>query len=227
MNTVTAIVPAYNEGDRIASVLKTLLSCSEVSEIIVVDDCSTDATRAKANVDPKVIVLYHEKNLGKTQALRTGFVRATGSHILFVDADLVGLTARHITDLITPVITGAVDMTISLRENAPRIWRRIGIDYLSGERVFEKALLAPYIDQLPKLPKFGFEVFFNSIIIKKDLRIRIVMWSGVHSPFKIHKYGYWSGIWRDIMMGVDIMRVISPFTMIRQIITMRRMSRKV
>jgi len=225
MKTVSAIVPAYNEGSRIASVLTTLSSCPEITEIIVVDDCSTDNTRAMVRVSEKVILLHHEKNLGKTQALRTGFMRATGECIVFVDADLVGLTMGHITCLVEPVVSGEADITISLRENAPRIWRRIGIDYLSGERVFKKSLLEPYIDQLPKLPKFGFEVFFNSIIIKQKLRIRIILWSGVHSPFKMNKYGYWNGIWRDIMMGIDILRVISPLTMLRQIITMRKMSR--
>jgi len=62
-------------------------------EIIIVDDCSNDGTREKLKSQiaqlPEVSrVLYHDKNMGKGAALRTGFAAATGDILIVQDADL-------------------------------------------------------------------------------------------------------------------------------------------
>lgn len=80
------IVPAYNEEKRIKKVLEKLMAGFEDYEIIVVDDGSKDMTGEIAK-SLGVIVVRHERNIGKGGAIRTGFLHAKGSIVGFVDAD--------------------------------------------------------------------------------------------------------------------------------------------
>lgn len=221
--SVSCIVPAYNEAGRIGHVLAAVVGHPLVDEVIVVDDASGDATADVARNMDGVRLIVHTKNKGKTRALESGLKAATGDFLLLLDADLTGLQADHITALITPVLGGQADISISLRQNAPRLWRMIGLDYISGERVFHKDLLKAHLETLPSLPKFGFEVFLNSLCIKQKYRIAVVCWPGVESPFKNRKYGFWPGLLADIRMLRDIFKTVSLWAILRQIILMRRL----
>lgn len=225
-NSITAIVPAYNEENRIGNVLRLLTEHPHVDHIIVVDDCSTDGTLKVAQRFDKVEVISHSVNKGKTKAVHTALLATNTEFVIFVDADLIGLTHKNITDLIEPVKNGTHDVTISIRGNTPSPWKWIGIDYISGERVLRAEVLRPHFERLTKLPMFGLEVFMNSIIIKKKLRIKIVNWPNVTSPLKAEKYGFKDGVWRDIKMMSDIFRTVSVLTAINQIISMRANSIK-
>jgi glycosyltransferase involved in cell wall biosynthesis len=60
-------------------------------EIVVVDDCSTDGTRAKLEAlseSPDLVRLYHDKNMGKGAAIRTARARVSGDVVVIQDADL-------------------------------------------------------------------------------------------------------------------------------------------
>ncbi len=135
----------------------------------------------------------------------------------------MGLTEQNIAELIEPVAQGVADVSISLRRNSPGLWHRIGIDYISGERVFKKSLIEGHIEEIMKLKPFGLEVFFNKAIIKNKCRIKIVPWPNVDSPFKVKKYGWYIGIKGDVKMMIDIFRTISPLAALAQIRTMMKL----
>ena len=95
---LSIIVPAYNETKRmpkmLESTLKHILSTPKrKTEILIIDDCSTDGTTdlaleyAKENPDVEIRVVTREKNSGKGGAVRHGMLHARGERLLMVDAD--------------------------------------------------------------------------------------------------------------------------------------------
>lgn len=221
--SVTVLIPAYNEAARIGAVLAATAGHPLVDEVLVVDDGSSDGTADAAAAVPGVTVLRQAGNGGKTRALAAGLHAARSELIALIDADLLGLTPDDLTRLITPVTAGAAQMSISLRGNAPPPWRWIGLDFISGERVMPKRLLAPAMAGLDTLPRFGFEVHLNRLILQQGLPIAVVPWPGVSSPIKSRKYGLWSGIKGDVGMIADMIRTVPPFELARQIIGLRRL----
>ncbi|MDO5646988.1 glycosyltransferase family 2 protein [Paracoccus sp. (in: a-proteobacteria)] len=219
--TVTCIIPAFNEGPRIATVAGIAARHPALAEVIVVDDGSADDTAIQAAAVPGVRVIRQAKNGGKTAALARGLACARGDFVLLLDADLIGLRAEDISALIAPALSGQAAVTISLRGNAPALWKRIGLDYISGERVVPRALLLPYLDALPGLPPFGFEVFLNHLLTDGRLPLAVVPWPGVSSPLKRRKYGFWRGLRGDVGMLADMFHVHGPITLMRQISAMR------
>ncbi len=217
---VSCIIPAYNEGARIGAVLQAVAGHPMIDEVLVIDDASGDNTAEVAVSTPGVTLIRHLRNGGKTKALATGFAAMRADHVLMLDADLVGLTAADVTALITPVDAGQADMTISLRGNAPWLWRAIGLDYISGERVLHRSLLPP-VGELADLPNFGFEVYLNERVIAAKARLRVVSWPGVKSPAKEAKQGLWAGLRADAAMMRDIFRTIPAPRLIHQIAAMR------
>ena len=94
---LSIVIPLYNEPETVLSVLDHLHKISkpsfvESTEIIVVDDCSTDASFKNIQQyrlqHPEIILLHHEKNMGKGRAVKTGIEKSTGDVILIQDADL-------------------------------------------------------------------------------------------------------------------------------------------
>ena len=81
---------------------------------------------------------------------------------------------------------------------------------------------AGFLDELRALPRFGLEVFINELWLDEELRIAIVDWPGVESPFKHTKRGGWlAGIRADISMLGDIFRTVSPAETLRQVFALR------
>lgn len=87
---LSIIIPAYNEVNTIVQVLERVSSVEQDKEIIVVDDRSTDGTRdiLEKMEGPGLKIIYHERNMGKGAAIRTGMRHATGDAVIIQDADL-------------------------------------------------------------------------------------------------------------------------------------------
>lgn len=188
----------------------------------MVDDGSSDGTAEVVRGVAGVRLIALEQNGGKTAALARGLVETTSEVVLLIDADLLGLSEAHLTALIAPVTAGRAEMSISLRDNAPGLWRGIGLDYISGERAIRREILEGQEAALLRLPKFGFEVFLNGLAIRAGVRIAVVPLPGVVSPLKSRKYGLWAGIWGDVKMMRDLFRAVPPWGLVRQIVAMRR-----
>jgi len=90
---VTVIMPVYNEAKTIMDVLRLVNTVEFDKEIVVVDDCSTDGTRAmlKKEFGDKscnIRIFYHERNMGKGGAIQTALRHAEGEYVIVQDADM-------------------------------------------------------------------------------------------------------------------------------------------
>lgn len=115
---LSVIVPAYNEERTLHRVVEKLAALPHPAEIIVVDDCSTDDTRhiaeSFASQYPRMTVLSHSRNMGKTGALKTGFAAATGDIVIVQDADLE-YDPVEIPALIEPIVENNADVVYGSR----------------------------------------------------------------------------------------------------------------
>src|SRR5437763_12631483 len=83
---VSVVVPAFNEGTSIGTLVSELRATAAWREIIVVDDGSTDDTDRRA-ADAGARVVRHPYNKGNGASVKTGIRNATGDFILILDAD--------------------------------------------------------------------------------------------------------------------------------------------
>lgn len=223
----SCVVPAFNESARIERIIETLLECPHLQEIIVVDDGSSDNTwDIISKLDhPKLTKIHLEKNVGKTKAVFTGIRMAKGDYIVTIDSDLLNLTPEHISTLITPVLTGKADMTISLRENSLWIYKFFLNDFVSWERVIPRSLLEDEAYYTTG-PWFGLEVKMNEKIIEQKCRVQSVYFPGVITPRKSDKYGFIKGTMSDIRMVRDILSILPVHRLVYQLWYFYRQQKK-
>ncbi len=115
--TVSIVVPVYNERATILDVLARLKALPIRTEIIVVDDCSSDGTRGWLETikgASGLQLILKDQNEGKGAALRSGFAVATGEIIVVQDADLE-YDPADILQVIKPVVTGEADVAYGSR----------------------------------------------------------------------------------------------------------------
>ena len=125
---ILIIIPAYNEEKALADVIgKTL---GHVDEVIVVDDGSSDKTSEVA-IEAGARVIKHSVNLGKGEALKSGF-KAVGDDSIIITIDGDGQhNPSEIPDLVRPIVEDGADLVNGSRymngpeENTPA-YRRVG-----------------------------------------------------------------------------------------------------
>jgi glycosyltransferase involved in cell wall biosynthesis len=213
---VSCVVCAYNEADRIRNILDVIVGHPALAEVIVVNDGSTDATEALLKSYPTIRLLSHTPNRGKTYALSRGIAAARYSHLMLLDADLAGVTPADIDALAAPVMRGEAEVSISMRSNSLWLYRQIGLDFVSGERVAPKWLLAGAVEAMQKLPRWGGEVYMNEIFIRHACRIAVVRWPRVMNVRKYNKVGAWRGALAEIKMISDAASVLGPLGLVGQ-----------
>ncbi|HLC46435.1 MAG TPA: glycosyltransferase family 2 protein [Candidatus Nanoarchaeia archaeon] len=116
---LSIVIPVYNEEKTLLTVLKKVQAVNIgniLKEIILVDDCSKDNTRAvmKRLRDPNIKIFYHQENQGKGAAVLTGFKHTTGDIILIQDADME-YDPNDYPKLIKPIIDGDADVVFGSR----------------------------------------------------------------------------------------------------------------
>jgi glycosyltransferase involved in cell wall biosynthesis len=140
ISKVSVVIPAYNEALVIGKVIKDLKKIKEVSEILVVDDGSTDGTKnAAENAGAKVI--RHPYNKGNGASVKTGIRQASNDIVILMDGD-----GQHSPSFIPKFIKQLeeYDLVIGSRDSAAEAnsLRRIGnnilkmvASYLSGYKI--------------------------------------------------------------------------------------------
>ncbi|MBR3134752.1 MAG: glycosyltransferase family 2 protein [Clostridia bacterium] len=119
MQKLSIIIPCYNEENNIENLLKKVNNVKLENiekEIIVVDDCSKDNSRAILEKNKDVIqkILFHKENMGKGAAIRTGIKNATGEYIIIQDADLE-YNPDEYNKLLQPLIENKCDVVYGSR----------------------------------------------------------------------------------------------------------------
>lgn len=189
-----AIIPAYNEAKTIGSVIDVLVRCSLVEQVIVVSDGSTDCTVQIALDYDNVEVIELLENRGKGGAIKAGMDHTDAGMLLFLDADLIGLTESHVIDLLKPVLDGEAAMTIGLFEKG-----RVATDiaqkmapFLSGQRALKRELLESISDF--DLSRFGAEVALHRYVEGHNIPVTQINLLDLSHVMKEEKLGFWKGI---------------------------------
>lgn len=152
-----AVVPAYNEGKTIGSVIRSLFS--QVDKVVVVDDGSTDATMRLAQ-EASAVVLHHSLNRGQGAALQTGH-----EYALKIGAD-------YVLDFDADGQFSAVDIAPALAE-----LKKQNVDILFGSRFLDVSSQLPWTKKYLLLP---WARFFQRLFWGVKL-------SDVHNGFRLYR----------------------------------------
>jgi glycosyltransferase involved in cell wall biosynthesis len=212
-----ALVAARDEEGRIGPCVRALRDV--VTEVVVVDDASSDATPAEAN-DAGATVLRVERRLGKGAALEGALRRLERPDLwLLADGDL-GETAEGLSALVDLVAAGEADLAIAAlpparaggfglvkRASAQLIRGQAGFDAtepLSGQR----ALTAAAMDAVrPLADGFGVETAMTIDAVRAGLRVIELPIDGLdHRP----TYRDPAGFVHRARQGWDIARAVAP-----------------
>ena len=203
--TVSIVVPAYNEGTRLRQSLPKILTYINQqfpgSELIVVDDGSTDDTAAVAQEalasagGVRTGVVSYKQNLGKGRAVRLGLLASRCEVALFTDADL-STPITETPKLLTPIFKGECDLAFGSRALNRQLigvhqpWRReqggrvfnlavrlaTGLpfwDTQCGFKAFRMQVCRPLIEGAT-IDRFGFDVELIYLAYRAGLRLREV-----------------------------------------------------
>lgn len=132
---LSVIMPVYNEEKTVIKVLDKLLARPEVSEVIVVNDGSTDRSETLINrIIHHKLKYYSKENGGKGTAINYGLQKVSGDYVLIQDADLE-YDPDDIPALIAPIIKKQVDVVYGSRFLGPHsnllFWHRVGNAFLN------------------------------------------------------------------------------------------------
>ncbi len=127
LNHLSIIMPVYNEAGSILQIIRRVLAVALPKELVIIDDCSTDGTRAilqQLAENPKAIldaypqssmkIFFHDKNQGKGAAIRTGIQHVTGEVTVIQDADQEYDPAEY-PKLLQPILAGDADVVYGSR----------------------------------------------------------------------------------------------------------------
>lgn len=202
-NSVSVIIPAYNEEKTVASVIRACKESNYINEVIVVDDGSIDNT-AEVALREGAKVLRDDVNKGKAHAMLRGCNEAKCEIILFLDADLIGISGSHIDELIEPVASGETDSTLGVF-----VGGRFRTDlahaitpFLSGQRCMKKELFLSAANSMDL--RYGVEIALSKYFAKNDLEVLKVRLHNVTHVMKEEKAGKGKGILERIKMYWEI-----------------------
>lgn len=166
--TLSVIIPILNEERTIGSIIEIIRSWGKASEIIVVDDGSTDKSLAALVQFKKFVrIISYGVNRGKGYALYRGIIESHGDLIMFFDGDVVGVTHKDLDAMLRPMVSERADMVLGVA----RFWGAGSFEPfndITGQRiVWRKNILA--IAEKMKTVGYGVELYLNEL--HKDKRV--------------------------------------------------------
>ena len=190
--TIGVVIPAYNEADNLAPVLTATSQTDWLSQIVIVNDGSTDNTSAVVNKhmanEPRMQLIDLAGNSGKAGAMLAGVQRLQTDIVIFLDADLMNLAPQHIRELQAPVTERNAEMSIALFRRGrlrTNLSHRLTPN-LSGQRCLwreaAEQILLPAAES-----RFGAEMALTRFAKRHGWRIKRVYWLGVSHRTKEEK----------------------------------------
>ncbi len=200
---IVTIIPALNEEKTIGEIVKTIKSVEIINKIIVVSDGSTDKTAFYARKNgAKVIEL--KENIGKGGAMSRGVSSCNEEIILFLDADLIGLTKEHIYQLLTPVINDNYEMTMGIfcKGALNTDMAHFIAPFLTGQRVIKREhfLKIPFVE----VSRYGVEMALTRYAKKHKIPTTKVKLHNLTHVTKENKLGFFKGVKNRIKMYKEI-----------------------
>jgi glycosyltransferase involved in cell wall biosynthesis len=222
---VSVIIAACNEEPRIGRVLSVVTAHPLIDEVIVVNDGSFDKT-SEVVKKYNIKLIENGVNIGKTASCKRGLNEAKNEVILFLDADLIGLSGQNINDLVSPVIDGHADCTLSLRANSAVYMKLLKVDCLSGERAVRKDLLEdPLIWSKPQIG-YSMEILMNKSLINNRAVFISIKLPNLKIVTKSGKVGVFKGLCSELKMINQIFKALSFNQVLHQFLKMSYLSRK-
>lgn len=188
---VSIVICAYNEEDTIENVVRKCRKYNGASEIIVVDDGSTDSTgKILKELEKKsgIKLILSSDNKGKSHAMVTGVESAQNEIILFFDADVSGIEKKHFDQLLNPIFDKKkpVDMVLGSPSETLIDYRVNPFKSLTGERAVRKKDLEPILENIRDI-RFGVETYINLHFQAHGKKIKYTLLNGLTHPNKYDK----------------------------------------
>lgn len=155
---LSVVIPVYNEHTYLPELIKRVEQVRQFEkEIIIVDDGSRDGTRDFLDsVKNHYKVIYHEKNMGKGAAVKTGIRHATGDIIIVQDADLE-YDPKDYPALVQPIIEGRAKVVYGSRFLSEKRIIRYKLNWLATKLLNYMVLLL-YFHHITDEPT-GYKIF--------------------------------------------------------------------
>lgn len=183
------IICTYNEEKTIAEVVMACCNLNPDSEIILVDDGSTDNTENILNELAKGYSFRYErliKNMGKSWAMVHGVEISENDIILFFDADVSNIKKDHFDELLKPIIDNSADMVLGQPSETLIDYRINPFIALTGERALWKKDIVPILNDIRNI-RFGVETYINLYYQALGKRIKYVLLQDLKHPTKYDK----------------------------------------
>ena len=163
---VSFLIPAFNEAATIGEVLERIAELGLDAQVIVVDDGSTDETKAIAEAAGATVI--SQANAGKGAAIRTAIAHAEGEIAVIQDADME-YDPAEVPDLIEPIVRGVADVVYGSRLRGGKPQRAYLFWHLVGNRFLSLLTGVLYNTTLSDM-ETGYKAFRSDVIRSLDLR---------------------------------------------------------
>lgn len=212
---VSCIIPFYNEGDYIINVAGAILSSRRVSEIVFVDDGSTDGGHQLLKTTFPNTTILRQKNEGKLEAIKLGLSKTTGNTILLLDADYKYLTPGEIDRVIDVYFANNLDLLL-VKVKGGNSWfdRLLQKEIvLTGFRILKKDDLFKVLSSSAK--GYQLEVAINKYALESGKKIAWIE-GKAKNTHKAKKWGLVNGLMKSIQMEISIFKYVGIIGYINQ-----------